>query len=313
MRWTPGGRSGNLEDRRGASAPGGGGFGGGGGGGPLFGILAMIVGRRFGVVGIVVLMVLAAVFGRGGGGGGGAAAGPTSGAVTTTQGGEVAAGAGLRTTPEEERLVDFVSFVLDNSQQMWAGVLPSQLGTQYRPARLVLFREGVRTGCGNAPSAVGPFYCPLDERVYIDLSFYDELRRRYGAPGDFAQAYVLAHEIGHHVQKVTGTEARVRQLQSQRPQLKNALSVRLELQADCYAGIWAHSSARENRLEVGDVNEALGAAAAVGDDRLQQRGGRGQVNPDSFTHGTAEQRQRWFQRGFESGDARSCDTFVGEV
>jgi predicted metalloprotease len=292
------------------------GMGGGGGGGPLFSLLAMFVGRKFGIVGIVVLMGLFAVFGRGFGGGGSAPAPAPGDARTGGQSavstGEVARSGGIRTTPEEEKLVDFVSFVLDNSQQRWATLAPQQLGTQYRPARLVLFREAVATGCGNAPSAVGPFYCPRDERVYIDLSFYDELQRRYGAPGDFAQAYVLAHEIGHHLQKVTGTEARVRQLQSQRPQLKNALSVRLELQADCYAGVWAYGAARESRLEVGDVDEALGAAAAVGDDRLQQRS-RGDVNPDSFTHGSAAQRQTWFKRGFESGDARSCDTFAGEV
>lgn len=315
MRWTPGNRSNNLEDARGSSGPS---LGGGGGGGALFGLLAMFVGRRFGIVGVVVLMVLAAVFGRGFLGGGGAPAG-ANGAPGGRGTSAVAAGEvdprrdpNFRTTAEEERLVDFMSFVLDDAQAKWDTILPRQLGTAYRPARLRLFREATATGCGNAPASVGPFYCPRDERVYIDLSFFEELQRRYGAPGDFAQAYVLAHELGHHVQKVTGTEARVRQLQGQRPDQQNALSVRLELQADCYAGVWAHTAARNSRLEVGDVDEALGAAAAVGDDRLQQRA-RGDVNPDSFTHGSAAQRQTWFKRGFESGDPRSCDTFAGSV
>jgi predicted metalloprotease len=159
---------------------------------------------------------------------------------------------------------------------------------------------------------VGPFYCPADEKVYIDLSFYDELATKFGAPGDFAQAYVLAHEIGHHLQKQLGTEARVRQLKAQRPQLENNLSVRLELQADCYAGVWG-AAARESRLlSAGDVEEGLAAAAGVGDDRIQQRS-RGDVNPDSFTHGSSEQRQRWFMRGFQSGDMNSCNTFEGAV
>ena len=313
MRWTPGSDRSNIEDRRGQSA---GGFGGGGGGGGmLFSLLAMFVGRRFGIVGVVGLMLLFAVFGGGflGGGGGGGA--PPQRTTTATSAGEVAAGgaaAGVRQSPEEAKLVDFVAFVLNDAQDVWERLLPRSTGQPYRDARLVLFRDAVQTACGRAPSAVGPFYCPADERVYIDLSFYDELQRRFGAPGDFAQAYVLAHEIGHHVQHVLGTDARVRQLQSQRRDLENSLSVRMELQADCYAGVWANSTSQRRLLETGDVQEALGAASAVGDDRIQQRG-RGDVNPDSFTHGSAEQRMRWFQRGFQSGDPASCDTFTGAV
>jgi predicted metalloprotease len=156
---------------------------------------------------------------------------------------------------------------------------------------------------------MGPFYCPADERVYVDLGFFDELSRRFGAPGDFAQAYVLAHEIGHHVQNITGTERKVRELQRANPEHENALSVRLELQADCYAGVWAHSTARRDLLERGDLEEGLAAASAVGDDRIQEMTGSG-VRPESFTHGSAAQRSEWFTRGYESGDAGTCDTFA---
>lgn len=305
MRWTPGGPTDNLEDRRGQSA---GGFGGGGGGGGLLGLVAMLVGRRFGILGVLAVLAVGALLTRGGGGGGPVPGGSTQ-QYPAASGGEVAA---VRSSPREDSLVQFSVFVLNNSQDVWEQQLPRQAGMQYRDARLVLFRDAVNTGCGRAPSAVGPFYCPADERVYIDLSFFDELRQRYGAPGDFAQAYVLAHEVGHHLQKVMGTEARVRQLQGSRPDQQNALSVRLELQADCYAGIWANATKQQGLLDPGDVEEALGAASAVGDDRIQQRS-RGDVNPDSFTHGSAEQRMRWFQRGFQSGDMRSCDTFVGAV
>ncbi|MDF1505379.1 neutral zinc metallopeptidase [Roseisolibacter sp. H3M3-2] len=297
MRWDQGSDRSNLEDRRGSPLN-----AGGGGGGALLGILASIVGRRFGILGVIAVMVIGTLM-----------SGVFSGGGTSrSAGGEVAANAPVQQTAAEAQLVDFVTYVLNDSQDEWERLLPQAAGQQYRDARLVLFREGVATGCGNAPSAVGPFYCPADERVYIDLSFYDELSRRYGAPGDFAQAYVLAHEIGHHVQHVLGTDARVRQLQESRPDAQNPLSVRMELQADCYAGVWAYTVKGEGRLDPGDAEEALAAASAVGDDRLQQRG-RGQVNPDSFTHGTAEQRARWFQRGFTSGDPRSCDTFAGGI
>jgi predicted metalloprotease len=244
---------------------------------------------------LVILLVLSLVFKRdffslvGGGGVG-----------TTT---ETASGPPAETTPEEEKLVSFVSFVLDDAQNIWQKRIPS-----YRPAKLVLFRDAVQSACGFAEAATGPFYCPGDEKVYIDLGFYEELQRRFGAPGDFAQAYVLAHEIGHHVQNIVGTEAQVRQARQSRADLANELSVRLELQADCYAGVWAHSTAQRDVLEQGDVEEGLSAAAAVGDDRLQQMGG-GRVVPESFTHGSSQQRQQWFKRGLESGQPEACDTF----
>jgi predicted metalloprotease len=209
------------------------------------------------------------------------------------------------TTPEEEERVEFVSFVLDDLNQTWAGILAG-----YQPAKLVLFRGAIRSGCGSAQSAMGPFYCPLDQKVYIDLAFYEELHRRFGAPGDFAQAYVIAHEVGHHIQKLMGIEQQVRQLQRARPQAANALSVRMELQADCFAGVWGHSTARRDILEGGDVEEGLNAAAAIGDDRIQQQT-TGEVRPEGFTHGSAEQRVSWFRRGLESGDPNRCDTFEG--
>jgi predicted metalloprotease len=217
--------------------------------------------------------------------------------------GSVGAGGSLRGSPEEERLVDFVSFVLDDLQETWAGLLP-----RYRDAKLVLFRDAVESGCGFAAAQMGPFYCPADGKVYVDLSFYEELRQRFGAPGDFAQAYVLAHEIGHHVQKITGIEPEVRQLQQANPRQAKALSVRMELQADCLAGVWGHSTAQRDLLERGDVEEGLNAAAAIGDDRMQ-RMSTGRVQPDAFTHGSSEQRVYWFRRGLESGDPKDCDTF----
>jgi hypothetical protein len=228
----------------------------------------------------------------------------TSGGMDT--GAETAAGPPAETTPEEERLVSFVSFVLDDAQGVWQ----QQLGASYRPATLVLFRDAVQSACGFAESATGPFYCPADEKVYIDLGFYQELQQRFGAPGDFAQAYVLAHEIGHHVQNLLGTEAEVRRARGARADLANELSVRLELQADCYAGVWGHSTAQRQILEQGDVEEGLGAAAAVGDDRLQRMGG-GRVVPESFTHGSSEQRMEWFRRGLQSGNPDDCNTFRG--
>lgn len=212
----------------------------------------------------------------------------------------------VATSPEEEKLVDFVSFVLDDSQNTWQ----SLLGGRYTRAKLVLFRDAVESACGLGQSATGPFYCPGDQRVYIDLGFYEELGRRFGADGDFAQAYVLAHEIGHHVQTITGTESKVRGLQQSRPGVRNELSVRMELQADCYAGIWGHSAGGRSHLEAGDVEEGLNAAAAIGDDRIQRMSGT-RVAPERFTHGTSAQRMEWFKRGMQSGDPASCDTFGG--
>jgi predicted metalloprotease len=207
-------------------------------------------------------------------------------------------------SPEEERLVEFVSFVLDDAQATWHQILPDR----YQDAQLVLFRDAISSACGFAEAASGPFYCPADRKVYIDLSFYEELHRRFGVPGDFAQAYVLAHEIGHHVQTVLGIEPQVRQLQQRSPGSANELSVRLELQADCFAGVWGHTTARREILERGDVEEGLNAAAAIGDDRIQSMT-RGRVQPEAFTHGTSEQRVDWFRRGLSSGDPDACNTF----
>ena len=284
MRWTPGGRSSDIDDERGAT--GGGGMGGGG--------------MRIGLGGAVVLLVLSLVFHQNffallGGGGGGPAAAPPGQAAP------------VASTPEEDKEVQFVSFVLDDAQKTWTDIF-QQEGRQYRHARLVLFRDGIQSACGFAETAMGPFYCPGDERVYIDLGFFDELRQRFGADGDFAQAYVIAHELGHHVQKLLGTEAKVRALQGRSSDQANALSVALELQADCYAGVWGHSTQQRQILEQGDMQEGLNAAAAVGDDRIQRMSGQG-VHPESFTQGTSAQRSQWFKRGFDSGRPEDCDTF----
>ena len=192
----------------------------------------------------------------------------------------------------------------NDAQKFWGTTMQGR----HRDAKLVLFWDETRSGCGEASSQTGPFYCPADERVYIDLGFYRELSRRFGAPGDFAQAYVIAHEVGHHVQNLLGLSERVQRLSERDPSQRNALSVRLELQADCYAGVWGHSAAQRKMLEPGDVEEGLRAAAAVGDDRLQQMAGR-RVAPESFTHGSAADRSRWFRTGFDRGTADACDTF----
>lgn len=206
----------------------------------------------------------------------------------------------------------FVSVVLADTEDVWNQTFKSDLRRTYEEPRLVLFSGGIDSGCGFAQAAVGPFYCPADHKVYIDLSFYDELQRRFGAPGDFAQAYVIAHEVGHHVQNLLGISEKVQDAQRRAGRdAANELSVRLELQADCLAGVWAHQTERQKQvLEQGDVEEALGAAAAVGDDRIQMQT-QGYVVPESFTHGSAEQRVRWFKRGFQSGSIDSCDTFSG--
>jgi len=275
MRWTPGGRDPNLEDRRSV------------GGG---------MGKGLGIGGTVVVLALSLIFGRN---------------LFTDLGvepGVGSAGAAMTAADSaaEEQEVQFISYVLGDVQDTWAKILP-QYGGRFHPARLVLFRNSTDSGCGQAQSVMGPFYCPLDERVYLDLGFFDELKKRFGASGDFAQAYVLAHELGHHVQHLLGTDARVRQAQETNPSAANEFSVRLELQADCYAGVWAHSSQERQKLEPGDVEEALTAASAVGDDRIQKRT-TGSINVDSFTHGSAAQRSASFRRGFESGDPRSCTT-----
>lgn len=210
--------------------------------------------------------------------------------------------------PEEEELKQFVAVVLGKSEDVWSEIF-RQNGGQYREPTLVLFTDQVQSACGYMGAAVGPFYCPGDEKVYIDLSFYEELRQRFNAPGDFAQAYVIAHEVGHHVQNLLGISDRVSALQRRSSEREaNALSVRLELQADFFAGMFARYVQNQGLLEAGDIEEALGAASAVGDDRLQQQA-TGRVMPDSFTHGTSEQRLRWFRRGYETGDMRQGDTF----
>ena len=280
MRWTPGDRS-NIEDMRGRS------------GGRAMGIGGL------GVGGLLLLMVLSWATGidltsiAGGG--------DPAPAETVGTSGSVAA------TPEEERLVDMVDAVMDDAQSTWQELL----GNRYQKTRAVLFRDAINSACGFAQAATGPFYCPADRKVYLDLGFFDELHRRLGAPGDFAQAYVLAHELGHHVQTITGTEARVRQQQAMNAGARNELSVRMELQADCYAGIWGHhanTNAGRVELESGDIEEGLNAAAAIGDDRLQ-RMQSGRVAPERFTHGTSKQRAEWFKRGLQSGDPNTCNTF----
>jgi len=206
--------------------------------------------------------------------------------------------------PDKE-LVDFVRFVMKDVQDTFEGIFRSE-GKPYRHAKLVLFSRAIDTGCGRSSAAIGPFYCPADEHAYIDLSFYRELRQRFGAPGDFAQAYVLAHEIGHHVQKLIGIEDKAEALG--RGHKRNDISVRTELQADCFAGVWGHAAKGKQLLEAGDLEEALTAATAIGDDRLQKQAGV-QVNPETFTHGTSAQRVRWFRRGFDTGRLGACDTF----
>jgi uncharacterized protein len=285
MRWTPGDESQDIEDRRDES---------GGGGGFQFG------GLHIGIGGAIVLLILSFVFKQNFFallGGGGSGSGPA--AVSTPD---------PARDNSENPLVQFVSFVLDDTQNTWTQILPQQAGRPYHHAHLVLFRDYTQSGCGGAQSATGPFYCPQDEKVYIDLGFYDELKRRFGAPGEFAQAYVLAHEIGHHVQNILGIERKVSQLQRSDPRLQNPESVKLELQADCYAGVWAHSTQQRGLIDKDDVQSALGAAAAVGDDRLQKMS-TGHVSPDSFTHGTSAQRTSWFTKGLDSGSMASCDTF----
>jgi uncharacterized protein len=276
MRWTPGNR-GNVEDLRGRS--------GGGMGMPLGigGVLVLLVGSW--LTGVNLFDVV--------GGGGGAAT-------------DVVADRPVSSTPEEERLVDFVDAVMGDIQHTWSEKLPS-----YQPTRTTLFRDSIQSACGLSSSASGPFYCPGDRKVYLDLGFFDALHQKLGAPGDFAQAYVLAHEVGHHVQNLTGSldGAPFRGNANER-------SVRVELQADCYAGVWGHEAAKPGRfaagrveLDPGDAEEGLNAAAAIGDDRLQQQS-QGRVVPESFTHGSSAQRVSWFRRGMERGDPRACDTFA---
>jgi predicted metalloprotease len=286
MRWTRGPRSEDLEDRRGES-PGRGG---------------LRVGGGIGLGGAVILLVLSLVFGQNF-----FALLDGVGELTPVPDGGAPSAPPRKASPAEEQEADFMSFVLDDVQNTWAREF-TRIGREYERAKLVLFTDAVRSGCGAADAAAGPFYCPEDRKAYIDLGFYHDLKNRFGAPGDFAQAYVLAHEIGHHVQHLLGVTDQVREGQRARPDRAAALSVRLELQADCLAGIWAHSTNERRLLEEGDVEEALGAASAVGDDRIQKQAG-GRVSPETWTHGSARQRAGWFRRGLETGRVQDCDTF----
>jgi predicted metalloprotease len=223
----------------------------------------------------------------------------------------LAIGTLLQTTAQDRREapeVRYVSRVLDDVQHTWDRLLPEQEHRPYRHAKLVLYRNRYPSACGTAKAATGPFYCPNDEKVYLDLGFFDELRTKFGAPGEYAQAYVIAHELGHHVQKLLGIEQKVHMLEERDPREANPLSVRLELQADCLAGVWAHTTEERNLVRPSDIEAELRAAAAVGDDRLQ-RMGRGYVNPETFTHGTSAQRVEWLRRGLDSGRIGACSTF----
>ncbi|MFN2590124.1 MAG: neutral zinc metallopeptidase [Actinomycetota bacterium] len=296
MRWKRGRGGNQIEDRRGQGF--GGGFGGlgrlGRGGG--FGLPIPMGGGISGIVLIAVVLVVLFMSGVLGGG-----SGPGPG------GGERVAGA----PNADAELVEFMGFVVDDVQDSWRQDFASS-GRTYQSTKLVLFDGQTQSGCGPASSETGPFYCPADRKVYLDLGFFRELSQRFDAPGDFAQAYVIAHEFGHHVQTLLGTEGRMRQEQQRRPSEANELSVRLELQADCYAGVWAHSAYQENLLETGDVEEGLTAAASVGDDRIQRSAGQ-RVDPERWTHGSSAQRTQWFQTGYRSGDPGACDTFSGSI
>jgi predicted metalloprotease len=261
------------------------------------------VGGGIGIVGLIVFILISSL----GGGGGVPGLGVDSGFPSEAPGAPDAQGIPAAQDPERD-LRDFSAYVFSDAQDTWSATF-KRSGRTYDRAQLVLYRDAVSTGCGNASSAVGPFYCPADQRVYLDLSFFGDMERQLGAPGDFAWAYVIAHEVGHHVQDQLGTSNEVRRLQSENPDHANGLSVRLELQADCYAGVWANTVYEAGDLQQGDIEEAITASESVGDDRLQSRAG-GSVNPDSFTHGSSEQRARWFNEGRAAGEPGSCDTFA---
>jgi hypothetical protein len=282
MRWRDGRRSGNVDDRRGLRAGGGKKVGGG--------------------IGVIILALIAMYFG-------------VDPAIVLDQGATPGMSNGDSAvvsprSPEEDVLAEFVSVVLADTEDVWNDIF-RQMGREYREPRLVLFTDAVESACGYAQAAVGPFYCPSDQSVYIDLGFYRDLKLRHQAPGDFAQAYVIAHEVGHHVQKLLGVLDKVNNLRQRVSEVEaNQLLVRMELQADCMAGLWANHAHRERQvLEEGDIEEALNAASAIGDDRLQRQS-RGYVSPDSFTHGTSAQRVEWFTRGARTGDLNQCDTFA---
>ncbi len=292
MKWRRGTGAGQVEDYRGS-----------GGRGSLGGIPM----GKAGGGGLGLILVLVVLFLSGGFPGGGGSTGLPIDLPAAPSG----PGAGGGAPPASDDEAQFVQFVVADVQDTWKRIF-AQANQTYEPTTLRLFTSGIQTGCGGATSEVGPFYCPADKRVYIDLGFFRELQERFAARGDFAQAYVIAHEFGHHVQNVLGVSNDVRQQQQEDPEGANELSIRLELQADCLAGVWGHSANQEGLLEPGDVEEGLNAAAAVGDDRIQQKSGRG-VNPESWTHGSSAQRMAWFQKGFENGDPAACDTFKGEI
>jgi predicted metalloprotease len=309
MRWRGRRQSSNIEDRRGASPAGLGGLGGigrGRGGGGLIRVLPLVF-RFLGVKGTIAVVVALLAFNLFTGGNLGSLLGGISGT-------EVAQAPANQAPPaqqsaEERAMVEFVSVVLADTEDTWHGLFENA-GRTYEEPRLVLYRGAVNSACGLGQAAMGPFYCPADQKVYLDLGFFDDLAERHGAPGDFAQAYVIAHEVGHHVQTLLGTSAKVHQAKRKLDEVAaNRLSVQQELQADCYAGIWGHHAQRSRQLlERGDIEEGLAAASAIGDDRLQRQS-RGTVSPESFTHGSSAQRVRWFRAGLEKGTLAACDTF----
>lgn len=288
MRWQGRRESDNVEDRRGDSTGSSGGLGGGGfrvprGKGGLILLVVVLVAGYYGVD-LTPLLNGEAPVGQ-----------------TQTQSQQV-------NSPEDNQMAKFTSVILASTEDTWSQLF-QKMGKQYQDPKLVLYRGATRTGCGTGQSVMGPFYCPADKTVYIDLSFYQEMKDKLGADGDFAQGYVVAHEVGHHVQNLLGIEPKIRQMQQGASKAEqNRLSVKMELQADCFAGVWGHFMQNQQVLEQGDLEEALNAAQAIGDDRLQQQS-QGRVIPDSFTHGTSEQRYTWFKRGFDSGNPNSCNTF----
>lgn len=294
MDWKGGRRSDNIEDRRNYSAA-----GSGAGLGLLLRFIPFLLQTKFGrgllVVGVLGYFGLRAI-----------------GIDVLNLAAPPADQSSMQQiSTEDKELVDFVSVVLANTEDIWT-TLFQQMGRQYQKPKLVLFRNSVSSACGFAQSAMGPFYCPGDNKLYIDLSFYQDMKNKLGAPGDFAQAYVIAHEVGHHVQNLLGVAAKVNQLQQGKDQAAvNRLSVKQELQADCFAGIWGHYANKDFRMiEDGDLEEALNAASAIGDDHLQEQA-QGRIRPESFTHGTSKQRMEWFRRGMETGDVKACNTFAG--
>jgi uncharacterized protein len=292
-------RSRDVIDVRGAGR-------GRGGAGPLPGGLAGLGGGA----GLVVVLVVLGLQLLGGGSGGGFDVGQIFGPAVQAPGANNPQPIPPAEDPQRH-LKDFSVYVFEDTQRTWAATF-EKAGKPYEHAHLVLYSGAVQTGgCGSATSAVGPFYCPGDERVYLDLSFYEDMRRQLAAPGDFAWAYVIAHEMGHHVQQQLGTSDEVSRQERESPEDRNELSVRLELQADCYAGVWGSTVFKQGDLQRGDLQEAFNAAEAVGDDRLQRQA-TGTVNPDTFTHGTSEQRRRWFDAGYDSGDPGGCDTFAAD-